>query len=108
MDLYLLGNCCELAAALHGCALGTQHMSTSLKMVQETSSSAVACVDPATDAEHACRVHAASVLQMMHMLIHAGLMDDGVLEGITMFACYLSAIGEMEVWAVESFGAAQA
>ncbi|KAK9837615.1 hypothetical protein WJX74_001448 [Apatococcus lobatus] len=38
------------------------------------------------------RVHAASVLQMMHMLIHAGLMEDGVLEGITMFACYLAAI----------------
>lgn len=51
----------------------------------------------ATDAEHACRVHAASVLHMMHMLMCAGLMEDGVLEGITMLACYLSAIGEMGV-----------
>lgn len=47
---------------------------------------------PLSNAEGAVarRVHAASVLQMMHMLIHAGLMGDGVLEGITMFACYLA------------------
>ncbi len=36
------------------------------------------------------RIHAASVLQMMHMLIQAGLYGDGVLEDITMFACYMS------------------
>ena len=27
---------------------------------------------------------------MMHMIIHAGLMEDGVLEPITMLACYLA------------------
>ena len=37
-----------------------------------------------------CRIHAAAVLQMMNLLVHAGLIEDGVLEGITMLACYIS------------------
>ncbi|KAK9822974.1 hypothetical protein WJX74_010416 [Apatococcus lobatus] len=38
------------------------------------------------------RSHAASVLQMMHLLIHNGLIQQGILDGITMLACYFAAI----------------
>ncbi|KAK9822938.1 hypothetical protein WJX74_006652 [Apatococcus lobatus] len=38
------------------------------------------------------RVHAASVFHMMHLLIHNGLIQQGVLDGITMLGCYLAAI----------------
>lgn len=37
-----------------------------------------------------CRSHAASVLQIMHVLIHSGLIQQGILDGITMFACYFA------------------
>ncbi|KAK9866453.1 hypothetical protein WJX84_009890 [Apatococcus fuscideae] len=38
------------------------------------------------------RVHAASVFHMMHLLIHNGLIQQGVLDGITMIGCYLAAL----------------
>ncbi|KAK9850625.1 hypothetical protein WJX84_003967 [Apatococcus fuscideae] len=37
------------------------------------------------------RTHAASVLQMMHVLMHNGLIEQGILDGITMLACYMAA-----------------
>ena len=37
-----------------------------------------------------CRIHAASVLQVTHLLIHNGLIQQGILDGITMLACYIS------------------
>ena len=39
-----------------------------------------------------CRTHAASVLQMMHVLMHNGLIEQGILDGITMPACYMAGV----------------
>ena len=36
------------------------------------------------------RIHAACVLQMMHLILHNGLIQQGVLDGVSMLACYLS------------------
>ncbi|KAK9867909.1 hypothetical protein WJX84_002108 [Apatococcus fuscideae] len=38
------------------------------------------------------RTHAAGVLQMLHILLHNGLMQSGAVEGPMQLACYLSAI----------------
>ena len=45
-----------------------------------------------TDFLFARRIHAASVLQMIHLLIHNGLTQKGILDGITMLACYHSGV----------------
>ncbi|KAK9822894.1 hypothetical protein WJX74_001716 [Apatococcus lobatus] len=37
------------------------------------------------------RTHAACVLQIMHLLVHNGLIQQGILDGITMLACYVAA-----------------
>ena len=37
------------------------------------------------------RVHAAGVLQMMHLLMRNGLVQTGVLDSITELACYMAA-----------------
>lgn len=39
-----------------------------------------------------CRIHAASVLQTMHMLLHyGGLKQNGIVDGIASLACYIAA-----------------
>ena len=46
-----------------------------------------------------CRVHATSVLQIMHMLMQNGLIRLGVLQDVMVLACYLSGEGCMSLFA---------
>ncbi len=39
------------------------------------------------------RIHAACVLHMMHLLLHNGPIQQGVMDGVSMLACYLSGEG---------------
>lgn len=90
----VMSDCCMLQSGQKSiCATSPYHMVITLHLDKTFYCIGLLYHDPVCAF---IRSHAASVLQMTHLLIHNGLIQQGILDPITMLACYFAGENPVE------------